>query len=207
MKVAKPAILPRNLLWWLVAANMAGFLPMAASAAEPGWFAGAQFGVVTVSARAEGRGSEFSQLSHQGTGHGGLVAGAEFGQRYRLSVSADHGRWDQARSTAFMAGPDRLWSNAAGTGAVYIGPRIGALRFADDITGERNTTFAWGLELGALQDLGIGLTRNGRPLQAGLFLRHYELDLLQRGEAGNGLTRNIRVRRQTVAGLQLVFGF
>lgn len=207
MKAGKPVPRPRYFLPWLVVANMAGFLPMAAPAAEPAWFAGAQFGVATVSARTEGPGSEFSQLSHHGTGHGGLVAGAEFGQRYRLSVSADHGRWNQAHSTAVMTGPDRLFTNTTGTGAVYIGPRIGALRFADDITGERNTTFAWGLELGALQDLGSSLASNGQPLQAGLFLRHYELDLLQQGEADNGLTRNIRIRRQTVAGFQLMFGF
>lgn len=180
--------------------------PASVAAADGDVLIGAQLGGSSLAANTEGPGAAFSDFDHGTTLSGSVLAayeGIHAGQDYRITGTLGHAKWDNARSLEALAGVDLLWRQADGSGAVYAGPRLGAVRFSDDITDDSNTGFAWGAEVGALTTL-TAFSSGDRPLSAGLFLRHTVIDARQSGVAGNGLERDIKVSSQTSFGFQIL---
>lgn len=191
----------------LAALVLAGAMLVPASAAADGVFMGAQLGGASLAADSQGPGAAFADFSHGTTFSGAVLAGyaSVFSdQHYRIVGSLGHSEWDNARLLETMGGADLLWRQDDNSGAVYVGPRIGAVRFSDDLTGDSNARFAWGIEVGALTSLGTVSGAGDRPLSAGLFLRHTVIDARQSGVAGNGLARDINVSGQTSFGVQIL---
>lgn len=180
--------------------------PGSVAAADGDVFIGAQLGGSSLAADTEGPGAAFSDFDHGTTLSGSVLAtyeGIHAGLDYRITGALGHAKWDNARSLEALAGVDFLWRQTDGSGAVYAGPRLGVVRFSDDITVDSNTGFAWGAEVGALTTL-TGFAPGVRSLSAGLFLRHTVIDARQSGVAGNGLERDIKVSSQTSFGLQIL---
>ena len=176
-------------------------------AAEDNIVVGAQLGGSSLAADTEGPGAAFSNFEHGTTVGGSLVVAYEArhsGQDYRVTGLVGHAKWDNARSLEALAGVDALWMQADGSGGVYAGPRIGAVRFSDNLTDDSNTLFAWGAELGALAKLGSVSGLGDQPVSAGFFLRHMVLDARQSGVTGLGLKRDIKVSSQTSFGFQIL---
>jgi len=193
---------------WLAASLLVGAIlaPASVAAAEGDVFVGAQLGGSSLAADTEGPGAAFSDFDHGTTLSGSVLAayeGIHAGQGYRITGTLGHAKWENARSLEALAGVDFLWRQADGSGAVYAGPRLGAVRFSDDITDDSNTGFAWGAEVGALTTL-TGGGPGDRAVSAGLFLRHTVVDARQSGVAGNGLERDIKVSSQTSFGFQIL---
>ncbi|MDL0431353.1 hypothetical protein QPM17_09450 [Marinobacter sp. TBZ242] len=194
---------------WLTGSLLIGAIlaPSSVSAASGDVLVGTQLGGSSLAADTEGPGAAFSSFDHGTTLSGSVLAGYEgsYGDRaYRITGTLGHAKWDNARSLEALGGVDFLWRQADGSGVVYAGPRVGAVRFSDDITDDINTEFAWGAEMGALTTLGSAPSSNGRPLSVGLFLRHTVIDGRQSGVASNGLERDIRVSGQTWFGFQVL---
>lgn len=177
------------------------------AAASDGVFVGAQLGGSSLAADIEGPGAAFSNLNHGTTLSGSVLAayeGVYSGRDYRVTGTLGHANWDNAGLLEALVGVDFLWRQEDGSGAVYAGPRLGAIRFSDDITDDSNTRFAWGAEVGALTTLGAGSSAGHRPLSVGFFLRHTIIDARQSGVTGSGLQRDIKVRSQTSFGFQIL---
>lgn len=194
---------------WLVASFLVGAIlaPASVAAASGALFVGAQLGGSSLAADIEGPGAAFSNLDHGTTLSGSVLAdyeGDHSGQGYRVTGTLGHAKWDNAGLLEALGGVDLLWRQEDGSGAVYAGPRLGAIRFSDDITDDSNTRFAWGAEVGVLTTLGAGPGGGDRPLSAGLFLRHTVIDARQSGVTGSGLDRDIKVSSQTSFGIQLL---
>lgn len=199
----------RNLLRLLVASALAGTASFcsAVSAGNGEVFVGAQLGGSSLAADTEGSGAASYEFEHGTTLSGSALVGYEsvyFERPYRITGNLGHAKWNNARSLELLGGVDRLWRQDDGSGAVYIGPRLGVVRFSDDITDKRNTRLAWGIEAGALTALTPRFSPGGRPLSVGMFLRHTVIDARQNGVADNGLERDIRVRGQTSFGFQVL---
>lgn len=193
----------------LVASLLAGAIlaPPSVAAASGDLFVGAQLGGSSLAADTEGPGAAFFSFDHGTTLSGSVLAAYEgrYASRdYRVTGTLGHAKWENARSLEALGGVDFLWRQEDGSGAVYAGPRLGAVRFSDDITDDSNTRFAWGAEVGALTTLETAISLGDRPLSAGLFLRHTVIDARQSGVAGNGLERDIKVSSQTSFGFQIL---
>lgn len=179
-----------------------------ANAADPGLEVGAQFGVTRQSSEFTGPGSEAWHLQ-QGTGASYGVAGAYKtsirGQAIRWTLQADHSVWDNADSTTALAGLDAFWGQPDDSGGVYIGPRVGALYFADDLTGDSSIELAYGYEAGFLQSLAP-LDSQLAGMSLGLYVRQVFTDLRNDGQVpGSTIERDIELDGQTTFGLQLIW--
>ncbi|WP_339805508.1 hypothetical protein [uncultured Marinobacter sp.] len=184
-----------------------GVAAASTAAAGSNLFLGAQLGGSSLAADTEGPGAAFSEFDHDVTVSGAVLAGYESiysDQHYRLTGTLGYGQWNNARSLEALGGVDLLWRQSDGSGAVYIGPRLGAIRFSDDITDQSNTRFAWGVEVGALTELETRFSSGDQSISVGMFLRHTVIDARQNGEAGNGLDRDIKLRSQTSFGFQVL---